>query len=1615
MDQIKNYILEQVSNKKISQEDAFSMLKELKNTDELHEEVAIIGLACTLPEAGNPEEFWDNLINEYKSLVPSPPERYELFEPLQNPHYAEFLGMHPLGKRDNSEESDKNLVAFIKDIDKFDAAFFGIPPREARFIHPGQRIFLQTAWSAIEDAGYGYDTIVGSNTGVFVGEDHNNTLPYKYITEPDQMHLTGSWEGIMASRISYIFDLKGPAMVLDTACSSGLIAVHQACNALRNKDCEMVIAGGISLGGGTTGTALEEGDEDTADALASVSSDDVVRAFDKKCSGTVFGEGCVAITLKLLKNAIKDGDHIYGVIKGSAINNDGASNGITAPNPLAQEEVIKEAWEKSNVNCESIQYIEAHGTGTILGDPIEIKGITNAFRKYTRRKQFCGVGSLKTNMGHMVAAAGCASVMKVVLSMKHNVIPASMYFEEPNPHINFCESPVFVVDKPFKWNKREIPRRAGVSAFGFSGTNGHAIIEEPPVLPERIEVVDNKLNVVCLSAKTETALINLIKSYQTFLANNEELNIKDVCFTANTGRGHYDFRIAMLVDGQQSFQDNINLLVNEGLQSSMDRKIYFGQYKTVSDRRQSLNENEVKESSIHQMNSEVEEQLNHIDSLDDNRYNVMLESICEAYTKGATIAWKKLYINRQNRRVSLPTYQFDKTFYWANVKKTKLTNSVVVDNSEKIHPLVDKLVVSTMNEDIYSVKLSPNSHWVLKEHVILGNSTVPGTAYIEVARAIGERYYKTDALELENVMFLTPLVVPNDSFVDAQIVAHKDVNKISFVISSLVKDEKNESETWVIYCKGDIKVNTNATSEKLEYNQLFEQEGIVNSPTNIPAINAQGLMGLGDRWNNVLRCGRLDNIAVCEVKLPDEYKGDLEQFKYHISVLDMAVNRPVQEFTSGIYLPYYYKKLTMYAPLPGHVFSKAILLNKNSNNDETKTYDIIISDIDGNVIVTIEGYVVKKVNVLNDYVANAFFGIEWVEVESGIASKNAFKNVLMFRNKTKFSSQLEEKVKNSAQRVITVDYGKQYEKVNENEYIISTKEEDYYTLMKDIASCEITDIVHTKTLDFDMVDKDIIDYEDAQKNSIYSLFFITKSMLKNKIGRNINFILVTDYAQEIDKTERTIKPLNAAFIALAKTINMEYPDIKIRSIDIDESTDFDRIYEEIQNGEYYLRTAFRNNKKYRERLYKKDLTSTEKKINGIKVDGTYIITGGTGGLGLEVARYLSMKNKCNIILISRKTLPDRTIWADIIENGSDQKLCKIISKINDIENENSNVEVLSGNVNDYTRMNEIIEYLITKYQTINGVFHCAGIAGDGFLYNKSEEMFANVLEPKIAGTKVMEACTRELNLDFMIVFSSMITFFSAPGQGDYTVANAYLDSFAQYRNKTNQRTYAINWPGWSETGMAVDHNLVDGATLFKSLTTNQALSALDTVLSTGITNIIPGEMDYDLLSTVINSMPMTLSSEIEKIVARRKDTGEVKQRSNKSYENIESREVLILGKAQDEFTETEIKLSKLYAAVLELTEIDIYESFNAMGGDSIIATEVYKLLNHFYEGVSEVSDMFVYPTIFEMAHYIDSKLQNENSENVLLTEHNIDNMMEKFEEGEIDVDDMISFFDSEEE
>ena len=518
------------------------------NSDDLDLDIAIIGMSGRFPGAKNIDEFWKNLRDGVESI--SFFSEQELASSginsalLRNPNYVK-------------------AKAVLEDVDLFDASFFDISPREAKIMDPQQRLFLECAWEALENAGYAPGTFVGS-VGVYAGASLNTYLLFNLssslnfeLTRDSFQTFISNDKDFLATRVSYKLNLNGPSLTIQTACSTSLVAIHLACQSLLNGECDMALAGGVSiLLPEKAGYLYQEG--------MILSPDGHCRAFDAEAQGTLKGDGLGIVVLKRLVDAVADGDSIHAVIKGSAINNDGSLKvGYTAPSESGQAQVIKDALAMARVTPESITYVEAHGTGTPLGDPIEIAALTQAFPASTDAKGFCAIGSLKTNMGHLDAAAGVAGLIKTALALKHKLLPPSLHFKRPNPHIDFENSPFYVNTTLSEWTAGETPRRAGVSSFGIGGTNAHVVLEEAPT-PQSVQVeMERPLHILCLSGKNQRALKELAAKFEHYVAVHPSVSLGDVCYTANVGRTHFPHRLVVVAETLAQMHEKLATFANQ--------------------------------------------------------------------------------------------------------------------------------------------------------------------------------------------------------------------------------------------------------------------------------------------------------------------------------------------------------------------------------------------------------------------------------------------------------------------------------------------------------------------------------------------------------------------------------------------------------------------------------------------------------------------------------------------------------------------------------------------------------------------------------------------------------------------------------------------------------------------------------------------------------------------------------------------------------------------------------------------------------------------------------------------------------------------------------------------
>ncbi|RRS06555.1 hypothetical protein EAG18_21680 [Pseudoalteromonas sp. J010] len=627
------------------------------------EPIAIIGMAGQFPQSNNVEQYWENIAKGNNCISEVSSQRWDI-----DAIYQEGA---PVAGKTNSK-----WFGAMEEYDLFDPLFFNISPTEAESMDPQQRLFLQACWHGVEDAGYAAETLSGSMCGVFVG---CATGDYDLLSREQQISaqgFTGGATSILAARVSYFMNLQGPCISIDTACSSSLVAIATACDSLNLRRCDMALAGGVYV------LAAPDMYIKTAQA-GMLSTDGKCYTFDQRANGFVAGEGVGVVVLKRLSDAKRDQDIIQGVIQGWGVNQDGKTNGITAPNPESQARLEKEVYDQFNIDPNHIQLIEAHGTGTKLGDPIEIEGLKSAFAQYTSQVGYCALGSVKSNIGHCLTAAGVAGVIKLVMSIKHKQLPPSINFDKLNEHISLADSPFYVNDKLTPWDVADnTPRQAAVSSFGFSGTNAHMVIAEyqpSDLTPQEVGYVNENAHIMIpLSARNEERLKYKAQELLDFIGKNDKtLDLLSMAYTLQVGRDAMDARVVFLSDSIEQLTIQLQAYV-EGSKSI--RGIYSGSCREHKEGLKIFAQDDEMKEVVVQKWLETSN----------------LSKLSEFWAKGMNFDWHKLYKTNKPTRVQLPVYPFAKERYWIEMEQG-LVDNVVTLNPNHAHPLLHD-----MKQDISS-------------------------------------------------------------------------------------------------------------------------------------------------------------------------------------------------------------------------------------------------------------------------------------------------------------------------------------------------------------------------------------------------------------------------------------------------------------------------------------------------------------------------------------------------------------------------------------------------------------------------------------------------------------------------------------------------------------------------------------------------------------------------------------------------------------------------------------------------------------------------------------------------------------------------------------------------
>ncbi|MDP6435915.1 MAG: SDR family NAD(P)-dependent oxidoreductase [Gammaproteobacteria bacterium] len=1367
-------------------------------------DIAVVGMSGRFPGAATIRQFWENLRDGRETLTDFTDEQLLAAgvpeSVLNDPNYV---------KRG----------AVLEDMEGFDAGFFGFNPNDAAVLDPQHRHFLECAWEAMEDAGHPPDRFKGP-VAVYAGVGMGSYMSFNLLNNRelmDSMGLflvrhTGNDKDFLATRVSYEFNLTGPSVNVQTACSTSLVAIHLAYQALLNGEADMALAGGVTIElPHRQGYLYKEGEI--------LSPDGRCRAFDADSQGTVFGSGAGVVVLRRLEDALADGDHIHAIIKGSAINNDGSAKvGYLAPSVDGQAKAISEAIAVADIDPETISYIETHGTGTNVGDPIEIAALTQAFRASTEKSGYCGVGSIKPNIGHLDTAAGVASFIKTVEALKHRQIPPSIWFDSPNPECDFDNSPFYVVSELADWNPgygdADSPRRAGVSSLGVGGTNAHVIVEEAPLVASDISKQARQL--LLLSAKTPDALKEAAINLAEHIESESEINLADVAWTLQVGRTRMTQATAVVCESRKdaiaALKDTDNLELISGVETG-GRSIAFmfagggAQYAGMG--RELYESEPVFRAAVDECLSLLEPEI-------DFDLKALLFPAPDAMDAAAA------ELERPTRTLpALFTIQYAQACQWmawgvqpgalvghSMGEYTAACLSGVLNLKDALAlvafrgRLFEKLPAGTMlSVPLSATELQP----LLGDELSLSAANAPElsvaggpVAAIEaLEQRLAERDIESTRIHISvaaHSLMLEPFLAEFRDYVAGFMLGKPEIPFISNLTGDWVKpDEVSKPEYWVRHLRETVRFSdglvklledpsrvllevgpgrTLATLAKSHDDQAADRAKLTSLPHPEDRDTSDAafmLKALGELWAAGVEIDWQSFYADeqrCRLSLPTY---PFEHRRYWIEPTQTAA---AADTTAAAPEDWFYTPVWRPSPLPA------------TDPDALARSRLLVLTAGG---------------PLDD----AFLA----------------------------------EARGRARVVVTAEAGADFAELGDDKYRIDLQSrDDFDRLFADLDKQRVLPDVIISLLDVDAAADNcgIADaYLSAVDKSFVSLLHLAQALADVDISDAVSIISISDGMQHI-AGQGAHAPLKALALGPVSVIPREFPDLKARSIDVSLSAKANGSQQNLVSallneiaGAADDVIAYRGNNRLVRAFDPLSLGAPGQNDISIREGGTYLITGGLGGIALEVAGHLAGRYPLNLVLTGRSELPEASEWNGWLADHAENDLTsRKIARLQALEEAGAAVSYISADIADKDQVNALVQKVQQQFGPINGVFHTAGVLDDAPVLLKMVAEAEAVLRAKVLGSMVLAETVPGEKLDFTILFSSVSSFAGLPGQVDYSAANAFMDAYAHCRNSNGARTVAINWPAWQEVGMAaelarmlggeagfpVDHPLLDRCT-----------------------------------------------------------------------------------------------------------------------------------------------------------------------------------------------------------
>lgn len=1363
-------------------------------------DIAIVGMAIRVPDAGNPEQFWNNLRSGHESV-----RTYTDEELLAK-------GVPPAAL------ADPNYVRAgipLQNLDHFDPEFFGFSPKEAGILDPQHRQFYEACWEALEAAGHPPDTFDGA-IGLFGGCGMGAYFTFNLLTNPELvdnvglflLRHTGNDKDFLVTRVSYAFNLQGPSVNVQTACSTSLVATHLAVQSLIAGECDMALAGGVTIEvPHGVGYHYKEGEV--------LSPDGHCRTFDHRSKGTVFGSGTGVVVLRRLADALRDGDHIHAVIKGSAVNNDGSRKvGYLAPSVDGQAACITEALAVADVSADTIQYVECHGTATPVGDPIEIAALTQAFRNTTDRKGYCLVGSVKTNIGHLDTAAGVASLIKAALALEHEAVPPSLNFEAPNPRLDFENSPFRVASTLTPWKRGQAPRRACVNSLGVGGTNAFVVLEEAPERPP--SRADESAQLLVVSARNRKALDEGARRLAAWLREHPEVPLADVAHTLMHGRRAFEQRRVLAAATREEAIAQLDnpeprRVFTHAAELERPRLVFMfpgggAQYVQMG-------------RGLYEREPVYREWIDKGLAILKDRFGADLAHVL--VPTGDTTPALVEAIGRPSAQLPLTfLVEYALTQLWAHygVKPELLIGHSMGENTAAcvagvftfedalgLLLLRGQLVEQTPAGGMISVPMSASDlRPLLGDELDLASSNSPqlsvASGAVEPLNALVARL-QAQGVETQRVKVnvaghsrLLDVILPRfRAYLQSIALREPKLPVVSNRTGQyLTPQQASDPEYWVSHFRHSILFAEGA-------NTLLESDDLV-----FLEVGPGNILGSFVRQNPRAPAQRV----VSSMRHPDDATPDLVQFR---TAMGRLWAHGVAVDTAKLW-----GKGRRRVPLPTYAFQHQRYWVEPGKGTTASHADALRP---------------MKLPALTDWFAQP----RWVQ--QGVLELDATPRTwLAFVGRDALGSGLVAQLRAAGHRVVAVLPGDAFAPVDEWTYSLAAEAggAGYPELLEALAARDIVPdrVLHAWLITVDRAFRaGSTFFHRNQEHGFYSLFHLARAL--NRTGaadRALHLVVLANGSIGV-RAEEVPFADKATALGPSLVIPREFPLWTSRFVDIDFGLEPDTkarggrssrqslaivaeptrwladLAEELAAPPANEVVAWRAGVRWRRHLGAFAPAPSEAKPR-LREGGTYLITGGLGGIGGLIAEWLARQVRARLVLLGRTPVPQRADWDDwVARHPASDSIARAIHTIRRLEGLGAQVLPVTADVAVADSMREAMAQVRAAFGPVHGVLHAAGLIRDNLIALKSPRDIEDVFSAKVYGTQILdelfgEEAEQGRELDFMLLFSSTSAHIAPTGQVDYVGANAFMNAFAQScRGRRRYPVVAVGWGIWKDVGM----------------------------------------------------------------------------------------------------------------------------------------------------------------------------------------------------------------------